>query len=385
MQEEQYERLLEQAVCQMGNLTRWNEKLKQLQYRDVTIAYVGGSITQGVGAKDKKSCYAYTSYEALKELLVTTGKLSVECSERLIYHNAGLAGTGSQSCGVRYEKDVEADGIMQPDIVVVEFAVNDGEDETQGVFYESLIRRILNKDNKPAILLVFSVFENGYNLQQRLTPIATHYNLPLINIKQGIYSQFSWEQPVLTKEQYFADPLHPSDVGHKFMKDCLCSFFKKSLQEDEVQENFVCPEEVVYGNDAEKICLLDRSHPYNGAKIFEGAFQQKDIVLQDGSFPDNWAKPVCTSDNQSFCMEIQASVLIVVVKDSDNPNFGKMEIYVDDEFCRFFDPHIEGWVHCHPLLLYRNKPGKHKVEIRMQQGEESMAGTILGFGYCKNI
>jgi hypothetical protein len=42
--------------------------------------------------------------------------------------------------------------------VIVEFAVNDAGDETNGICYESLCLKILASKNKPAVILLFSVF-----------------------------------------------------------------------------------------------------------------------------------------------------------------------------------------------------------------------------------
>ena len=51
-------------------------------------------------------------------------------------------------------------GEITPDLVVVEFAVNDEGDETQGVSFESLVMKILQAENAPAVLLHSAVFMN---------------------------------------------------------------------------------------------------------------------------------------------------------------------------------------------------------------------------------
>lgn len=43
---------------------------------------------------------------------------------------------------IRFDRDVLREG-ERPDIVVIEFAVNDEGDETKGVCYESLVRKVL--------------------------------------------------------------------------------------------------------------------------------------------------------------------------------------------------------------------------------------------------
>ena len=77
---------------------------------------------------------------------------------------AGVGGTPSELGMIRFDRDVLRDG-QQPDIVVIEFAVNDEGDETKGDCYESLVRKVLNLPWKPAVILLFSVFANDWNLK----------------------------------------------------------------------------------------------------------------------------------------------------------------------------------------------------------------------------
>lgn len=83
---------------------------------------------------------------------------------------AGVGGTPSELGVIRYERDILRDGAVTPDIVVVEFAVNDEGDETKGNCFESLCLKILSASNQPAVILLFSVFVNDWNLQERLSP-----------------------------------------------------------------------------------------------------------------------------------------------------------------------------------------------------------------------
>ena len=80
--------------------------------------------------------------------------------------------------------------------MIVEFAVNDAGDETKGNCYESLVLKALRADHKPAVILLFSVFVNDWNLQDRLAPVGWHYNLPMVSVKDAVTHQFRW-----TKEQ----------------------------------------------------------------------------------------------------------------------------------------------------------------------------------------
>ena len=74
--------------------------------------------------------------------------------------NAGIGATGSLIGVHRAQRDVLD---FSPDIVFVEFAVNDSNLPEDHKAYESLLRRILSAPKKPALILLFSSWKDGSN------------------------------------------------------------------------------------------------------------------------------------------------------------------------------------------------------------------------------
>ncbi|MCI7792311.1 MAG: SGNH/GDSL hydrolase family protein, partial [Lachnospiraceae bacterium] len=57
------------------------------------------------------------------------------------------------------------------------------------------------------------------------------------------------------------------------------------------------------------------------------------------------------------------------------------DVYVDGKKVLMADPHINGWVHCNPVIILDEETSKlHTVRIQMSQGDEDKKFTILGFG-----
>lgn len=95
------------------SLGRTFEKLKK--EKKLTIAYFGGSITAGAGASDA----AKTSWRTL-----TTAWFQAQFPEAKITElNGAIGGTGSDLGAFRCQRDLVD---KNPDLVFVEFAVNDG-------------------------------------------------------------------------------------------------------------------------------------------------------------------------------------------------------------------------------------------------------------------
>lgn len=138
---------------------------------------------------------------------------------------------------IRFDRDVLREG-ERPDIVVIEFAVNDEGDETKGVCYESLVRKVLKLPWKPAVVLLFSVFANDWNLQERLRPVGDLYDLPMVSILNAVTPQFSLkcgEGRILSKNQFFMIcfiPIIPDiPLWRTACNICLSVVMQQNLQE----------------------------------------------------------------------------------------------------------------------------------------------------------
>lgn len=385
-----YCKLVKQSLLHRGNNKRLKKAIdKARRGEDVTIAYIGGSITQGASAVPiHNTCYAYQSYSLFKK---TFGNGN---GEHIHFIKTGVGGTPSELGMIRYERDVLRHGSVQPDVVIIEFAVNDRDDETNGICYESLVLRALLAPNKPAVILLFSVFINDWNLQDRLAPVGMHYDLPMVSVKDALVEQFYWskaEGNVITKRQYFYDSYHPTNIGHMFMADCLNFMFTMADAAIADQQDLDLVKPPIIGNDFVHINLLDRAHNTHIAELIEGGFHETDHELQlvemddqaeaAPQFPYNWMHRA-NSGSASFKMTIRSKALLLVFKDSGSNDFGSADVFVDDKLVLTADPLIASWTHCHAVILY-NEPEvcEHMIEIRMASGHEHKQFTILGFGF----
>jgi len=387
-----YLNMISKSLLHLGNNKRLKKAIEKAKKgEDVTIAYIGGSITQGAGAKPiHHSCYAYQSYSIFKKLFGQNG------GDHIHFVKAGVGGTPSELGMLRYERDVLKNGAVQPDIVIVEFAVNDADDETEGKCYESLVLKALSAENEPAVILLFSVFISDWNLQERLAPVGIHYDLPMVSVKDAVVEQFylsKAEGNVVTKRQYFYDIYHPTNTGHTIMADSLGYMFAETDRAAEAEYDIVLNKPPLIGNDFANVHLLDRTSNTHIAHIIEGSFNSTDKELQmaemddqpNGSpqFPYNWMHST-ESGNESFSMTLHCKALLLIYKDSGSNDFGSADILVDGKAIKTVDPLAVKWTHCHAVILFNEQQSsEHTVEIRMSAGHEQKLFTILGFGYVE--
>lgn len=208
---------------------------------EIRVAYLGGSITAGAGASSNDTRWTNQISQYLRE---KTGKNVTQI-------DAGVGGTGSDYGVYRLNENVIS---QNPDIVFIEFAVNDGSRIKADIQknMESIIRSILSYNEKCSIVLVFTTNENMLANEvpgsiRYHQEVANYYGIPTINIhkyvyegiKDGTFEKFTGE---LTDS---SDSTHPNDNGYKvyanYIKSVIDSDFGKYICYNELK-----PESMTY-------------------------------------------------------------------------------------------------------------------------------------------
>jgi hypothetical protein len=148
-----------------------------------------------------------------------------------------MSGTPSALGVIRYERDVIDRLGGDPDLLFIEFAVNDSGESTKSGAYEGLIRRGLQAG--AAVILVFSVFQgNNTVMESQYKPIGTYYKLPMVSIGDATKDKYKLNG---FNAWFYGDSLHPNNVGHTFMSDCIMTAIDK-MDKDGLQEEALIPD-----------------------------------------------------------------------------------------------------------------------------------------------
>lgn len=398
---DRYSEMISSSLVSPGNIGALKRIMdKAAAGEKITLSFIGGSVTQGAGATPiHKKSYARQFADSFADRFCGGDRSKVELIK------AGVGGTPSELGMIRFGRDVLRDGLVRPDLVVIEFAVNDAGDETEGACFESLVRKAMALEWHPAVVLLFAVFSDDYNLQDRLMPVGEHYRLPMVSLKNAVSGQFKLTPEggrVITRNQYFYDQFHPSNNGHRVMSDCLMNLFEKAAADnetvyDEVQwksyiKDVLDIDPAISGR-FEAVELLDKKDDPTGGRVSikEGSFGLKDETLQRvemdsdinpvAEFANNWHYDGSKDSPEGFIMEIECRRLLAVFKDSDDPGYGKAVCLVDGEKVLEYNPLDIGWTHCNAVIIADDdERAPHRVEIKPAPGNEHKKFTILGFG-----
>ena len=218
----------EKGILNKGNWYRIKRVMrKAMKGEEITVGFLGGSITQGCLSSTPETCYAYLVYDWWMKKFPNT---------KVNYVNAGIGGTTSQFGVARADKDLIKFDI---DFSVVEFSVNDVNNDHFQETYEGLIRKLYSSKTAPALLIVNSVqYNDGVNAQEKHNEIGKLYQIPCVSMKPTIYAKV--ESGEIKNTDITPDDLHPNDAGHALMAEVITYFLEQvyaDLENDTEQEN----------------------------------------------------------------------------------------------------------------------------------------------------
>lgn len=358
-----YEKMVDRSLLSIGDMTRMSDVFQKAQNgEDITVAYIGGSITEGYNAGTTEF-YAKTCTDLLQGYFPDITVTGV---------NAGISGTPSLLGNLRLERDVLS---ADPDIVFVEFAVNDGQEADYKNAYESLVRTLLTQEKDIAVVLLFTVLDSGYTCQEHMSKIGANYDLPMISVHDSVYEEI--EAGRMTWQDYSNDQSHPNAYGHKCITDFVDNYYQKVLpvvaeNVGEVSKELPDP---VFSAKYMNMHYMD-SATMDGVEL--DGFEQYDT---HGSFHNGWMYR--GTDGGSMEFTVDCSVLEMVFKANNSDKYGTADIYVDGEKVKSVVSNMsDGWNN--PVTAYlidNDSSAEHTVEIRMEGGV-TQAFFVMAFGYC---
>lgn len=374
--DEKYQRSLSYSILSLGNnylLKNVIEKLRAGE-EEVCIAAIGGSVTEGAGPAKYTDGYAYKFAEQIKSEYA-------KAPEKVKFDGAGIGGTPSIMGLIRYEKDVVQVLGREPDLLLIEFAVNDWQECSNTRGFEHMIRHAL--ENNVAVIVVYAAATYG-NQQNVMSPVANFYCVPQVSISNALdYSGINAERD---SKIYYTDMVHPTANGHMFMVNCIMDLMSR-IDKAEKNDPFEIPSDYRNRNAFTSFKTIYGNTNDSNVSINCGGFDTKDTVIQNymkggKSFPENW-KHTETSSNEPFTMELKCKSLFMVFKNSSAQLYGKVDVYVDGKLVKQFDGYDKGgWNNCNTVIILDNpQVENHKIEVKMAQEDSKKCFTILAFGY----
>lgn len=339
---------------------------KAAQGEKVTVAVIGGSITQGTissGSSDssveKTRCYADIFFSWWEETFPQT---------EFEFINAGIGATDSYLGVHRIKEDVLD---KNPDIVLVEFAVNDGSSVFYKKTYDNLVRTIVKNENEPAILLLFMAQTNGSGAQYNQSSVGFSYSMPMLGYGNVINEMM--ESGKYSEKELSGDVVHPSALGHAITGEIIWKYLNsiyENMEEYDEPEPFEMPAvtKECYANA--RILDSKKIKPESSS-----GFEEKEVFY---AFPNDWS---CEESGGEIRFTASFANLGVLYYRQIDGNGGQYEVYVDGNMEAVLDADFKnGWGNCAEAkeCFTSDEVKEHEIIIKEKEDSTGNSFTILG-------
>lgn len=330
-----------------GDLTRLAKAMRKAQNgEEITVGVIGGSITEKYSASSYEKCYASHVQRWWEERFPDT---------KVNFINAGIGGTSSYLGVHRADEDLL---YAKPDVVVVEFSVNDGNDMFFKKSYDNLVRKILFEEQEPAVMLLFTTQENGTNAQENDSLIGFKYHLPMLSYANAVLP--SIEAGEFTWKDISPDNVHPNDRGHAIIGEIVYRYLNEVYARlDDISEE-VTPfkEKAITKEVYLNATLLDSD---DIEPTCWGSYEEKAV---NWYLPNNW---YTATGEEAITFEVEAANIGIAYQRTTDGTYGQYEVYIDGEYVRTLDGNFkDGWGSTlQPDEVYvSDEKAKHTIEIR---------------------
>ncbi len=328
----------------------------------IVYGALGGSITEGASAKS-----LWRRYPSL-----FAKSLDAQAPCELV--NAGIGASNSLFGAFRAGKDLLS---RNPDIITLEYAVNDMDNAETGESFEALVRQCLAQPKKPLVVLIFTMKRDGASKQAIQAEIGLRYGLPMLSYRDALYPDI--ERGQLKWEDISPDEVHPNDKGHAFIAELLEKCVASAPASGFAPEPPM-PERLHKG-----------SAKYEKGRVLDASALE--ILSNEGwtEGPHKGGYRGLQSETPGAVFEaaFEGSLALIGFQKYAGP-FGRAEASIDGGapflLEGFYEkPLIQAWAGGHTVLLKLAEgltPGRHTLKVRLlEERHGSSSGFKFDFGY----
>lgn len=329
----------------------------------VKIVYLGGSVTAGYipGAGTEDDNYARLSFDVFCKKTRNNSSL---------YLNLGFCGANSLlglSLTDRFLKT------FKPDIVFVEYAINNCIDNESMLAYEGLVRKLLYIESRPAVIPLHIPNKDFYTAESYMRTIDNHYNLQTVSAAEDLQNMI--EERKIKWVDYSSDNGHPNKWGHHFIAERISKYYssiwkQKFIPEEKGEtEPYYSKEYANYRNiDFENIRDL-----YMNGFVFDSKSEL---------FPNGITSTGQRQSTVSFTEKFR--ILFIIFQQSNNVNCGELQVYIDNNYTENISGYsVHGWNNpCMKIICRNDTEAFHDVKLVMKNNDGKRFIHIYGMGAC---
>ena len=333
--------------------------------RPVSIIFFGGSLTWGANASDPLT----TSYRGLMMRYLRDKYPKTP----ITFYDAAIGGTGSQLGMFRLERDVLS---RKPDLVFLDFTVNDGAEETDIeslASYERIVRELLAKESMVMpVLLMFQWHAGNPDAplparHQAHQKLADAYHLPVANVVPYVRRKVRDGTDIKTIWPF--DGAHPDDPGYRLFFEVVRDRFEQALKD---KTPAALPETPVFENFYPK---------------------RKRAILVEDKLPDGWTREK-TYRTSLWFDGLSSRWMRDVACASATSKPGALEVVFEGSMVGIFGEHngltppVKVWIDGRPIQVPKAKEGDFLWPLdtaKFSPPQKGSGNLFLWQSFAKNL
>lgn len=337
--------------------------------KELNIAYIGGSVTEGYGSTDRQE----KSWPTLVSRWIEK-KFGIHVR----FVNAGIGGTSSYLANFRFDTDIAP---IKPDLFFIEFAVND--------FYEDADYRAVKRQSESLLskayrldpnmdvvyVLTYDLHYDTYDYPQLRAHRDTADQNGLLSIR---FSDFIYNHCRKTGESphdFYIDWVHPNDRGYQAYAEIV-----EKVLENEIGKCGTVTRMIPQTLTAVSDDLLTNARMITGEVAYDlcGWTYEKTPFSSSSGMRDH-GRLVAETPGSTLKVDFEGTDLGLFYGASTNR--GKLKLVVDDREQMIVDTYL--WhENCKDRPVFTKlDPGKHTLQVTLlEEHNPKSTGTTARIG-----
>jgi len=272
----------------------------------ITIVALGGSITQGSLASSEGKRWV--------SIVANWWKQTFPLSTITIV-NSGIGATGSDFGVHRLERDVFS---KNPDVIIVEFSVNDRKDIFSTETMEAIVRQIYNDARNPAVMILSLKKQDGSSAKIFHKVVADYYKVPFVNYADKIDSYIQKDK--LKMSDLYVDGIHPNDIGMSYIARLMIEelqtiYNKLPIEYSSLYHNTILPKPLIDSK-------FDNTYLWGVNDI--SPIENKGWTTTSSGWHSN-------KINSEMSFEFYGNTISLLISSHNTLNRGKVRVWIDNQ------------------------------------------------------
>lgn len=321
-----------------GNTSRLHSVFSKAGHgKHISIVFLGSSITMGYMIEEQ---HQFTAI--VKEYFMRTFH-----NDDISCHN--LSAPGMPSLHGLHLAYTELERYA-PDLILIDYAVNDQKNHMYREAYEGLLVKCLNLSTHPAVISFFVKTIKGYTCAPQMSAVCEYYGVPYVNI--GTWLEEDIQSDIMRWRDYSYDGCHPGPVGHGYIGRCLLRFLE-DLSQSPAASSVSLPAKGFYGNELARLRFIPSDWEHTPE------YRPDSLVLD------------------AECRKVFIGYFVGITKD-----YGTACLSLDGAPYHFMDSYrVHEWEHpVYEVVSLSKAKSMHHISLDMQKGENEKRFRLICLG-----